>query len=137
MRRDAIMDSGTSTDDLTSGSVSADEIASALAQSIPSLPPPVPAGRPPSAKFEVPMGRPPAPTPTPSTQITYNITQNIQDSVVSKTSVGVPQPSISAPLPVPVAPPGPPLPPTGLPPGWTMEQWQHYGNQWLAQQGQK
>ena len=139
LRRDAIMDSGTATDDLTSGSVSADEIASALAQSIPSLPPPVPAGRPPSAKFEVPMGRPPAPTPAPnpSTQITYNITQNIQDSVVSKTSVGVPQPSISASLPVPVAPPGPPLPPTGLPPGWTMEQWQHYGNQWLAQQGQK
>ena len=107
LRRDAIMDSGTSTDDLTSGSVSADEIASALAQSIPSLPPPVPAGRPPSAKFEVPKGRPPAPAPAP------------------------------APLPVPVAPPGPPLPPTGLPPGWTMEQWQHYGNQWLAQQGQK
>lgn len=31
----------------------------------------------------------------------------------------------------------PQLPPTGLPPGWTMEQWQHYGHQWLAQQGQQ
>ena len=29
---------------------------------------------------------------------------------------------------------GPPLPETGLPEGWTMEQWEHYGPQWLAQQ---
>jgi hypothetical protein len=29
---------------------------------------------------------------------------------------------------------GPPLPPQGLPPGWSMEQWQHYGQQWLDQQ---
>jgi len=28
----------------------------------------------------------------------------------------------------------PPLPSDGLPPGWTVEQWQHYGHQWLAQQ---
>ena len=27
---------------------------------------------------------------------------------------------------------GPPLPPTGLPEGWTMEQWAHYGEQYLA-----
>lgn len=27
---------------------------------------------------------------------------------------------------------GPPLPATGLPQGWTMEQWAHYGEQWLA-----
>ena len=26
---------------------------------------------------------------------------------------------------------GPPLPPTGLPEGWTMEQWSHYGHQYL------
>ena len=31
----------------------------------------------------------------------------------------------------PVAPIGPPLPATGLPPGWTMEQWQYYGQQYL------
>ena len=29
---------------------------------------------------------------------------------------------------------GPPLPESGLPEGWTMEQWQHYGEQWLNQQ---
>ena len=28
-------------------------------------------------------------------------------------------------------PAGPPLPSTGLPDGWTMEQWNHYGQQWL------
>ncbi|MGB2167887.1 MAG: hypothetical protein ACPH76_01460 [Poseidonia sp.] len=27
---------------------------------------------------------------------------------------------------------GPPLPVTGLPQGWTMEQWNYYGEQWLA-----
>ena len=35
-------------------------------------------------------------------------------------------PSYDSPLP-------PPLPATGLPDGWTMEQWNHYGNQWLEQ----
>ena len=25
----------------------------------------------------------------------------------------------------------PPIPATGLPPGWTMEQWQYYGQQYL------
>lgn len=31
----------------------------------------------------------------------------------------------------PAAPAGPPLPATGLPPGWTMEQWTYYGQQYL------
>ena len=35
-------------------------------------------------------------------------------------------PSYGSPLP-------PPLPATGLPDGWTMEQWNYYGNQWLEQ----
>lgn len=30
---------------------------------------------------------------------------------------------------------GPPVPPEGIPPGWTMEQWQHYGEGWLREQG--
>ena len=43
------------------------------------------------------------------------------------------------PAPAPVAPApaaaddGPPLPAGGLPAGWTMEQWKHYGQQWLDQ----
>jgi len=40
-----------------------------------------------------------------------------------------------APEPVHVASSGsPPVPAEGLPPGWTMEQWDHYGAQWLSQQ---
>ena len=33
--------------------------------------------------------------------------------------------------PTPLGPP--PIPPEGLPPGWTEEQWNHYGHQWLSQ----
>ena len=38
------------------------------------------------------------------------------------------------PQPAPVTNQGPPLPVTGLPEGWTMEQWQHYGAQYIAAQ---
>ena len=31
----------------------------------------------------------------------------------------------------------PPLPPGGLPDGWDMNQWVHYGEQYLEQQGLK
>ena len=49
-----------------------------------------------------------------------------------------------APAPVPAAAPEapvvqdstPPLPAGGLPAGWTMEQWKHYGQQWLDQNQQ-
>ena len=45
------------------------------------------------------------------------------------------QPMVAAPpMPaMPLAPAGPPLPPGGLPAGWTMEQWVHYGQQYLDQ----
>ena len=56
---------------------------------------------------------------------------------------GVPTPSSpppAAPAPAPAAPEeqseGPPLPAGGLPAGWTMEQWKHYGQQWLEQNQQ-
>jgi hypothetical protein len=51
------------------------------------------------------------------------------------------QPAAAAPQPAAVARPnmdaqpvntGPPLPASGLPNGWTMEQWNYYGEQWLA-----
>ena len=35
------------------------------------------------------------------------------------------------PVAAPPAPAGPPLPPEGLPPGWTMEQWACYGEDYL------
>ncbi|MGB2506245.1 MAG: hypothetical protein ACPIFP_00810 [Candidatus Poseidoniaceae archaeon] len=36
-------------------------------------------------------------------------------------------------IPAPVAHAGPPLPATGLPEGWTMDQWAYYGQQYLDQ----
>ena len=43
------------------------------------------------------------------------------------------QEPISSPQTAPPLPPnfGPPLPPEGLPPGWTMEQWNYYGEEYL------
>ena len=49
----------------------------------------------------------------------------------------VAQPVVTSPAPAvePIASSGsPPVPAEGLPPGWSMEQWDHYGAQWLAQQ---
>ena len=43
---------------------------------------------------------------------------------------------VVAPAPV-AAPAGPPLPPGGLPAGWSMEQWVHYGHQYLDQLNQQ
>ena len=34
----------------------------------------------------------------------------------------------------PTMPQSPPLPPEGLPPGWTMEQWNWYGDDYLRNQ---
>ena len=41
---------------------------------------------------------------------------------------------LTAELPPP-PPMTPPLPPEGLPPGWTMEQWHHYGAEYLRRRG--
>ena len=111
MRMQAVMDSVVSEESMASGGVSAEEIAAALAQSMPTLPTPtaptkIPAGRPP---VQIPKGRPPE-----------------LSSVAQQPQQAAPQ-----------QPPAPPLPPGGLPPGWTMEQWRYYGHQWLANQGQQ
>ena len=55
-------------------------------------------------------------------------------------------PSVPTSMPTPAASPAPapalaedsmpPLPAGGLPAGWTMEQWKHYGQQWLEQNQQ-
>ena len=46
-----------------------------------------------------------------------------------------PVPEIN-PVPEASAPTGPPLPESGLPAGWTMDQWNAYGEMWLAQDQQ-
>ena len=136
----AVMDSVVGQESLTGGSVSAEEIADALAVSIPSLPigpPVVPSGRPPSA---IPAGRPPAAVPSGrppviSAASPQNVT--INKTIINNISDSVVQNDVAKAVPNTQVPAGPPLPPSGLPPGWSMAQWQHYGHQWLAQQGQQ
>lgn len=113
-RRDAVLDIGDSVNELTSGEVSADEIAAALAQSI-ELPQlgitPLPGAAAPN--LNIPMGMPPR--------------MNIPTGMPP---MPLPQ------LPKPVAPMlTRPLPSTGLPPGWSIEQWNAYGHKWLTQNG--
>ncbi|HJM41690.1 MAG TPA: hypothetical protein QF514_05650, partial [Candidatus Thalassarchaeaceae archaeon] len=96
-RREAALNVGASSDNQTSGSVSATELATALSQSSPASLPPLPGG--------LPSGNPPATVP-----------QGLP-----------PEPIVS----------GPPLPPSGLPPGWTMDQWKHYGHEYLKRTGQQ
>lgn len=111
-RRDEALDISHSVNDIASGEVSQDEIAAALAQS---LDMPLPQAMPPA-------GLPPAGLPP-----------------IGLPPVGLP-PAGLPPTPVkevPALPTGPPLPPGGLPNGWTMEQWQHYGEQYLQRMGLK
>ena len=56
--------------------------------------------------------------------------QPIAQPLPQQMPLPTPQP-IAQPMPVPQVPAGPPLPVTGLPAGWTMEQWQYYGQQYL------
>ena len=122
MRRDEALDISHSVNDLASGEVSQDEIAAALAQSM-DMPMPqvsLPAGLPPAGL--PPAGLPPAGLPP-----------------AGLPPAGLP-PAGFPPAPVKEVPPlpsGPPLPPGGLPNGWTMEQWQHYGEQYLQRMGLK
>ena len=72
----------------------------------------------------------PTPEPTASPSVVQNITYNITDSAISGDL------SATAPAAAPPQEAGmPPLPEEGLPQGWTMEQWKHYGQQWLEQNG--
>ena len=126
-RRDEALDIGHAVNEIASAEVSKDEIAAALAQSLnlPAAPAAVPQGLPPRGlppKGPLPAGLPPAGMPP---------------KPLPKLPLPAPMPApMPAPTPAlaPVA--GPPLPATGLPVGWTMEQWQHYGHQWLQQNGQ-
>jgi hypothetical protein len=121
-RREDATDIGHKTNEIASGSVSSAEVAAALAKSVSILPPPGLAplpkkGLPPliGAASLLPRGLPPLPKSP------------------------APQP---APLPIakPAAAPaaesftGPSVPAGGLPAGWTMQQWQHYGEEWLKKQ---
>ena len=47
---------------------------------------------------------------------------------------GFAEPTVQQPVQSAPVQAGPALPISGLPDGWTMEQWQHYGEQYLAAQ---
>ena len=125
-RRESVLDIGTSQNMMTSGEVSQDEIAAALAQSI-DLPTPVSpttSNLPPLGKL--PQGLPPLGNIPPGMPPRANIPQGMPPVIPAKVVPNIPR------VPPPQATPQPPpLPPTGLPPGWTMEQWNAYGNMWL------
>ena len=56
----------------------------------------------------------------------------IVPDIVPESLPPTPQPVAAVPeTPAPVAGGVPPVPAAGLPEGWTMEQWTHYGAQWL------
>ena len=66
----------------------------------------------------------------------YGGTQQIFQQPMAAPQYAQPQPMYQQPQPVVPQPTqvihrGPPLPATGLPDGWTMDQWEYYGQQYL------
>ncbi|MEK9695678.1 MAG: hypothetical protein VW270_07915, partial [Candidatus Poseidoniales archaeon] len=133
-RREEALDIDHAINKTASAEVSKDEIAQAILQSmdVPVAPTSVPKNLPPGMAslpsampppaFQVPKGLPPAgmpPAPLPGTM---------------PPPAGKSVPQIPQAQPPMQANAGPPLPPGGLPAGWTMEQWIHYGDQWLERQ---
>jgi hypothetical protein len=136
-RRDDALDIGHAVNEIASAEVSQDEIAAALAQSLnlPAAPATIPAGLPPRA---LPMGLPPAGLP-PAGMPPKALPTLPMPAATLPLPMRSPMPAPVVAAPVPVAAPvtaGPPLPASGLPDGWTIEQWQHYGQQWLERNGQ-
>jgi len=132
LRRDEAIDIGYAVNELTSGEVTSDEIAAALAQSIiiPKEKKEVPTGLPPSAmklpQGALPTGLPPAGLPPVGLP-----PANLPKQLPTLPILPVPEP-IAEPI---VTSSAPPVPDEGLPTGWTMEQWTHYGHQWLERNG--
>ena len=61
---------------------------------------------------------------------TAEVSENMDAKLVPEIQSSEPQPTANL-AQVTADPNMPPLPPTGLPEGWTMEQWAHYGQQYL------
>ena len=130
-RRTEALDIGIKANELASGTVADGEIAAAIAQSATILPPvgisplhepkskhssTVSGGLPTGLPPVLPKGLPPLPAPPAPATLK-----------ASPVAPKVPPPAADFDIP--------PLPPSGLPAGWTMEQWKHYGKEWLKRQG--
>jgi hypothetical protein len=59
---------------------------------------------------------------------------NVAAAPTIEPSKEIPALAPPTPVPEPVAQTGPAIPAGGLPEGWTTDQWQHYGQQWLDSQ---
>ena len=84
----------------------------------------------------VPSG-PPATVPTSMPPQAPEPPTSMPPPVPDPQAPAKPVPEIAPEQPTtPATPAGPPLPATGLPEGWTMEQWNAYGEMWLSQNQQ-
>jgi hypothetical protein len=78
---------------------------------------------------------PPIPEPVP---ILEPKVEEIVDSTEIKDEIELEEEPVVEDSTVPELPAGvPPIPDEGLPPGWSIEQWVHYGQQWVDQQNQQ
>ena len=87
---------------------------------------------------DAPTLLPDAPT-LPSADTTANSMYGGTQDLFEQPVMATPPPPSETPEPVVESPPpmpsgGPPLPDSGLPEGWTMEQWEHYGDEYLRRQ---
>jgi uncharacterized membrane protein len=78
---------------------------------------------------------PPTPEPVP---ILEPKVEEIVDSTEIKDEIELEEEPVVEDSTEPELPAGvPPIPDEGLPPGWSIEQWVHYGQQWVDQQNQQ
>ena len=118
-RAAALMENVEQQDDMISGGISQGEIQAALIQSMGGMPPPGPA--------PLPEGLPPAPGALPAGLPPLGLPPEPKPKPAS-----APPPSA---FEQPSAKVEPPVPAEGLPEGWTLEQWKHYGTEWLRRNG--
>jgi len=67
-----------------------------------------------------------------TSEVSYDEAESIENLAGLQEDVEESEPSSNADQVEETAPEAPPVPEEGLPPGWTMEQWQWYGAQWLS-----
>ncbi|MCH2637630.1 MAG: hypothetical protein MKZ56_04615, partial [Candidatus Thalassarchaeum sp.] len=89
--------------------------------------------------YESSLGLPDATTipdaPTlPSADTTANSMYGGTQDLFAQPVMATPPPPSATPEPDLAPSSGPPLPESGLPEGWTMEQWEHYGEEYLRRQ---
>ena len=135
-RREKALDIGMSQDDKTSGEVSQEEIAAALAKSMAEQFTPPPSANPLPQAGLPPLGMPPSGMPPAGLPPVPGIGRVPMGMPPVSPQMNIPAPLPPQPKPTPEVRPvtqttGPPLPATGLPSGWTMDQWNAYGHMWL------